>query len=549
MKVSQEEFDTITSVNSGPPVDKKITESNNHDEDVTPVHYVPPPLSAACEEVTVRCLLNGGDPFVHYPKIDGTPYSEYDTPFLLTYLFPHLFPGGVGDPTDPHRARPVKLKDAIAHLIHLRYDDPDYPGGYLYPFAEEADFVFYTGNTIHRQSVIQKTQLYFKRNPEHAQLSLDQARNMSKNEQWSQIIKRIGKYTGDVLMSPDYWWKKKGLLTSLRDTVGAFDAFYTFSYCEKYDPYLLRLYKDPRRNKMKNKIPHFLTTFYGQRLASFRKHWTFGVMGAKALWERDEWQQRDFRHTHGMMKLGAKLRMQELHHLAIAGRTAEKKLLTTQHLTVDQKSKLLKVVQDGKDAEPKLIKALDILVSHDHPNGVQPFTRPTEHPCSKTCVDVLDKLNAQQREAHFSNLHSMTGLHYKCTSYCLRKQKDGTMKCKMHFGDDEYKPIIDKTKLHFFEGPDGKLRLRVLYKRNHPKANNINKGQFYGWGHNTDFQPCNDEEAADEYAAKYTAKGVTRSDQWETAADTVMKYADPEDQGRRLLLKTILQSHKGFSSP
>ena len=99
-----------------------ILSEDNDDEDHEPnPHYVPvpPPLSAACEEVTVRCLLEGKDPLVHYPKIEGTPFSEYDTPFLLTYLFPHLFPGGRGDPTDLCRARPVKLKDAIAHLIHV----------------------------------------------------------------------------------------------------------------------------------------------------------------------------------------------------------------------------------------------------------------------------------------------------------------------------------------------------------------------------------------------------------------------------------------------
>lgn len=90
-------------------------------------------------------------------------------------------------------------------------------------------------------------------------------------------------------------------------------------------------------------------------------------------------------------------------------------------------------------------------------------------------------------------------------------------------------------------------RLRVIYNRNNPKVNNINKSQFYGWGHNTDFQVCtsNDEQAADDYVAKYITKGVTRSRQWEAAADVVMKHADPTDKDRRLLVNTIIQSHKG----
>ena len=395
MTVSQKEYNDISGHQVGPPMDTRKTatpkESKNQedddDEDGPRIHYVAPPISAACEEETVRSLLQGEDPLVNYPKIEGSPYSEYDTPFLLTYLFPHLFPGGHGDPTDPNRTRPVKLKDAIAHLIHVRYPDPDCPGGYLYPFAEDASFVFYTGNTVHRQAVIEKTNLYFKRNPEHANLTASQARAMARTGEWKTILKKIGKYTGDVLMSPDYWWKKRGLLTSLRDTVGAFDTFYTFSYCEKYDPYLHRLYQDPRRNKIKTKIPHFLTSFYGQRLESFRKHWSFGVMGARALWERDEWQQRDFRHTHGMMKLRANLRMQELHCVIVAGVEAQKKIQSScASMPAHEKAKLLQAVQDGKDAEPKLIRALDILANHDHPNGVQPFVRPSTHPCVLACV-------------------------------------------------------------------------------------------------------------------------------------------------------------------
>ena len=587
LSVSQEEYDSINQCNRGAPVDKRTStttrdtsdrnddgaaddydefgprprciptprspacdrgdDDSNEDADYEPrPHYIPPPMSSACEEVTVRCLLEGKDPLVHYPKIEGTPYSEYDTPFLLTYLFPHLFPGGQGDPTDPCRARPVKLKDAIAHLIHVRYDDPDCPGGYLYPFAEEAGFVFYTGNLLHRQAIIEKTHIYFKRNPEHSELTLQQARSMASNGTWSDILRKIGKYTGDVLMSPDYWWKKRGLMTSLRDTVGAFDAFYTFSYCERYDPYLLRLYGDPRLNKIKTKIPHFLTSFYGQRLESFRKHWTFGVMGCKALWERDEYQQRDFRHSHGMLKLRSNLKMQELHCKIVAGVQAAQHLEKEAPVDDGKKLQLLQIVQDGKDAEPKLVRALDILSSHNHPNGVQPFVRPTTHPCSRSYVNVVDQLTSQERENHFSNLHSMCGLHYKCTSYCLRRQKDGSMRCKMHFGDDDYKPISTETKFTFHAGPGGQPRLRVIYERNNTKTNNINKSQFYGWGHNTDFQVCNDEQAADDYAAKYSSKGVTRSRQWEAAADIVMKYADPTDKGRRLLIKTILHSHKGL---
>ena len=335
MEVSPEEYDRLNGVPQGPPtetedldcetdgvkestptsVDAKTggveSDTTNTNCDRGP-RFVPKPVKKPTVEMAVRAMARGDDPMLAYPKIEGTPFSEYNTPYLLTKLFPHLFPGGVGDPTAPGRNIDVPLQKSVEHLLHLRYADED--GNFTYPFAEDASFVFYVGNLIHRQSVIQKAGIYFKRNPESDKLTKRDLIKLS-DDSFQKLMSKIGYFTGQVLMSRGYWQNKGKILKDLADTEGVFDIFYTFSYSERHDPYLHRLYKGPV-GRQKNLVPHLIDGLYCRRMDSFRKHWLFGTMGASSSWDRDEWQGRDMIHTHGMASLVRKLGLRKYHDLA-----------------------------------------------------------------------------------------------------------------------------------------------------------------------------------------------------------------------------------------
>ena len=163
------------------------------------IRFIPKVLSQPTVENAVRNIARGFDPFVNYPKIGDTPYSEYNTPFLFTKLFPHLFPGGIGDPTSPLLNEEVSLKKGIKHLLHLRYVDED--GDYTYPFAEDASFVFYAGNLLHRQEVIRAAGVFFRRDEDAANLTKEELEKLAESD-FTTLMKKLGYYTGNVLMSP-----------------------------------------------------------------------------------------------------------------------------------------------------------------------------------------------------------------------------------------------------------------------------------------------------------------------------------------------------------
>ena len=103
-------------------------------------------------------------------------------------------------------------------------------------------------------------------------------------------------------LSTGYWQQKGRLLKSLAETEGVFDLFYTFSYPEKHDPYLDRLYQG-KKGQQKYCCPHLIDDLYTRRLQSFRKHWLYGTMNATGSWDRDEWQgimivYHSFIHSH-----------------------------------------------------------------------------------------------------------------------------------------------------------------------------------------------------------------------------------------------------------
>lgn len=209
MQVSGEEYAQINGVPVGPPVvsDSKSDPDPHRQDDVEDNHvstqgrirFVPKPVQQPTIEKAIRDTIKGDDPIVNYPKIGTTPYSEYDTPYLFTKLFPHLFPGGIGDPTNPELNQEVPLKKAIDHLLHLRYEDED--GSFTYPFAEDASFVFYAGNLLHRKALLQKGAVYFKRNPGAANLTKAQLVSLSEAD-FKTLMSKLTYYTGQVLMSP-----------------------------------------------------------------------------------------------------------------------------------------------------------------------------------------------------------------------------------------------------------------------------------------------------------------------------------------------------------
>ena len=95
---------------NGVPKDLKIVEVNS-DEDMDafdqgpPLHgkcakdkfrFVGRPVKKREQEHVLRNSILEKDPFLDYPKLGNTAFSEWDIPWLGSLCFPHLFPGGRG---------------------------------------------------------------------------------------------------------------------------------------------------------------------------------------------------------------------------------------------------------------------------------------------------------------------------------------------------------------------------------------------------------------------------------------------------------------------
>ena len=154
MEVDSEE--QINAVDQGPPLRGK--------PETEKLRFVGRPVKAREQEHVVRSAILEEDPFVEYPKVGDTPYNEWNTPWLGSLIFPHLFPGGRGDPWDPERSVKVSIQKCAEHLLHFRHEDKiktkNTTDEYLYPFAEDALFVCWIGNVCHRHKVITQVGVY-----------------------------------------------------------------------------------------------------------------------------------------------------------------------------------------------------------------------------------------------------------------------------------------------------------------------------------------------------------------------------------------------------
>ena len=549
---SEEDIDDI--IAKGPGLEGKPEFEGN-------LRFVGRPVAKLEQEHVIRNTIMQKDPVLDYPKIGDTVYSEWDTPWLGSMCFPHLFPGGYADPWAPDRKETVTLQKAAQHLLHFRhkYDNKD---EYFYPFAEDKLFICWIGNVIARHKTINQVGIYMSKHEKDKNLTREQLEVMAQTWKFESLIKRVGSYVSNVSMTPEYWGRQRRNLNSLQEAEGFFDSFLTWSYCNLYDPYLHRLYHHPShtgqltmamRAKVKKKVPHLVTAFITERMDVIRDHYVFGIMNAKIFWGREEWQARGEKHRHGLAKNNMALNHRENGEIAAVGKMAALTLKSGDYEAAD-KNKLLQQEKDGIVAEAKVIRAVDLLVTCMHPDVKSlesVWTLPDPHPCTRAYATVLRDFDKESRFNHEKDLWNVAGRHRKCNSYCLRKGK-----CRFHFGDDSFKPLTPETKVVYdikypkdSEGADDKSKaptrvtLRVVLRRNDKFTVDINKPMFFGNGFNSVYMVVVDGKAAKNYASKYSSKPPVQSSQFKAAISNILKYAKPDATSQSCVIKSILKAH------
>lgn len=103
--------------------------------DESPVSY---------RQMKMRALshcLQGGK-FI-YSRAGESFVPDFANPALLTWLFPHLDPWGIGSFHHPHRLKPITMEEQLRYLLEL--DDPR--------FERDPDFAFVYYNILQKKSV------------------------------------------------------------------------------------------------------------------------------------------------------------------------------------------------------------------------------------------------------------------------------------------------------------------------------------------------------------------------------------------------------------
>lgn len=85
--------------------------------------------------------LRGGQ--FMYSRAGDTFVPDFANPALLTWMFPHLDPWGIGSFHHPDRAKPITMEEQLRYLLEL--DDPR--------FERDADFAFVYYNILQKKSV------------------------------------------------------------------------------------------------------------------------------------------------------------------------------------------------------------------------------------------------------------------------------------------------------------------------------------------------------------------------------------------------------------
>ena len=124
-------------------------------------------------------------------------------------------------------------------------------------------------------------------------------------------------------------------------------------------------------------------------------------------------------------------------------------------------------------------------------------------------VSVNQYITLTDNAEDYSSLVNTVERHTKCNAaYCSRK-KAGQTQAKCRF--DYPRQTREATNIEVETLPNGRIRAKVITKRNDPLKNTHNPTLLQHWRANVDLQVIIDMEDCVRYTTKYAAKAETKS--------------------------------------
>ena len=278
---------------------------------------------------------------------------------------------------------------------------------WIYRFANHPRFSYWALNMIQRKQILQQTGIFLKQNPGEPHLTMEELREMVKNNNRNLFLNKLSRYVTNITESDAYWYKAKEDLKAIIQHAGPPTFFFTFSAADMHWPELHFLFgnerdegitgslSEIRRNNVINN-PHIVDWFFTERLKKFIKHWLYDSLDAKWHWYRFEYQSRGSIHYHGVAKLNNDPGLCKLSETALNGYLAEN----------SKDNATSTIVNEGKMATKKICQYVDWLLSTCNPNPPDNglWIKPSIHPCQEyhknikdSDNDYIDLLNMVQR--------------------------------------------------------------------------------------------------------------------------------------------------------
>ena len=456
--------------------------------------FVPNATQQRTEQETVQQSLqdlqSGSSHTLLWPTIGGAPINEFTTEGYFSMAFPTLFPTGAVDFLG-QRCNQVTIGNHFTHF--LKYEDRR--------FARHPRFRFFALNTEMRWRALQAGRIYIQQHPGDAQLTVDELRDMAGRE-GEAFSNRVLHYAASLRGTRQYWFRQRGRLISMVDTLGLPTIFFTHSAADLQWPELARLICPDQPDTPSSRIdvvnnnPALADWFFCHRVQRFVEAFYLGVLKATDYWMRFEWQHRGSPHVHGVAWLPNAPDVEQLLKSTDNIESVKEKIIQYANKVVTTINPA--VAPDGSDVD----------------DAPPPVTQP--HICNKSYLDIED------RHEDLSQLIATCQRHTRCSeTYCLRT-RHGKQACRFGYP----KPLQPETTIVTEDEPT------LLTARNDGMINSFNSVQLSAWRANVDMQFIVSRRRVIDYCTKYVTKSEPRS---ETLKDTFTRIVRSLKDGNRSL--------------
>ena len=378
-------------------------------------------------------------------------------------------------------------------------------------FARHPRFRFFALNTEMRWRALQSGRIYVQQHPGDAQLTVDELRDMVGRE-GEAFSNRVLHYASSLRGTRQYWFKQRGQLISMVDTLGLPTIFFTHSAADLQWPELAQLIcpedsdTSVSRIKAVNNNPALADWFFYHRVQKFIDAFYLGVLNATDYWLRFEWQHRGSPHIHGVAWLP---NAPDVEHLLKNSENAEAlKQDIIQYADRVVSTINPAVAPDGSDVE----------------SAPLPVTQP--HICNKSYLEVAD------RQEDLSQLIATCQRHTRCSeAYCLRT-RHGKQGCRFGFP----KPLQPETTVVTEDEPT------LLTARNDGMLNSFNPIQLSAWRANVDMQYIVSRRRVIDYCTKYVTKSEPRSKSLKDTFTNIVKSLKDGNQSLKAVQKLLIHT-------